>query len=379
MTEAWPAAVTQIGKRAKIGTIVHLGAGEGSELSAYLASGAQWIVLAEPNPDLLPVLERAAGEDERVQIRQVAVSQADGQAPFDQYNFPALSSLHPPTEVATLFPGLRRHDRPMVETQHLDSLLQQIDLPKWRENILVIETPGAEGQVITDLLAGEWAARFSHVVLRAALEPAYEGALAFSDLVSRLEAGGYRVSGQHAEDPDFPEVHLRFEPLKLENGKLMRELAQIRELASETEKARAALESEVAELASARDAAAAATAERDTRIATLEEDLAKRKAERDDYKARVSETEKAREALEKDVATCKSKREACGKELEELQRRYAAETAEAQARVSELEIELTRAHSRLRAVEDELVAAGAQMEIIRELMRLPGANAEGRR
>ena len=351
MTEAWPSPVAQLDKRAKLGAIVHLGAGEGSELPAYLATRARRIVLAEPDPDLLPALERAAGTDKRVLIRPVAVSQADGQAPLDQYNFPALSSLHAPTGVKALFPGLRRRARTTVETQCLDSLLRPLDLQKERENILVIETPGGEGQVIADLLAGDWAARFSHIVLRAAREPAYEGALAFSDLVSRLEAGGYRTNGQSAEDPDFPEVHLRFEPLVLETRRLREGLGQMHERASEAEKARAALEAEVAELAAARDTAAAAMDERDARIATLEEELAKRKAER----------------------------EACRKELEEEQRRHNTETAEAQARVVELETELKRSQARLRAVEDELVAAGAQMEIVRELMRLPGAAAEGER
>lgn len=379
MTEAWPVAVTQIDKRAKLGTIVHLGAGEGSELSAYLATRAQRIVLAEPDPDLLPVLERAAGADERVLIRPVALAQTDGQAPLDQYNFPALSSLHTPTGVQALFPGLHRRARPMVETQCLDSLLRQIDMPKGREHILVIETPGGEGQVIGDLLAGNWATQFSHIVLRAALEPAYEGAVAFPDLVSRLEAGGYRVSAQSTADPDFPEVHLRFEPLVLENRELQQELARVREQASEAEKARAALESDVAELTSARDTAATATAEREARIATLKEELATRKVERDDHKARASEAEKARAALKDDVATCKAEREACREELEKEQRRHKTEMAETQARTAELETELERTHARLRAVEDELVAAGAQMEIVRELMHLPGPGAEGER
>jgi FkbM family methyltransferase len=219
VAERWPAALAEIDRVAPVGSILHIGAGAGADVPAYRATAAAQILLVEPHPDVLPFLERQARQDARVRVLPVAVAAATGKATLHRFNFPSLSSLQTPLAKQTLFPGLRRIASSTVTTLSVANLLDQAGLDVVALNILVVDAPGTERQIVADLLAGAWAAAFAHVILRAAPH-LYEGAAPLPELVALLEKGGYRVAATAAEDPDFPEVRLRLEPLVLENRRL---------------------------------------------------------------------------------------------------------------------------------------------------------------
>ncbi len=78
-----------------IGALVHLGAGQCSELDEHLALRPQKLLLVEADPRLAASLQARTTKLANVQVVCQAVAGHPGPAIFHRYNLPGTSSLHP--------------------------------------------------------------------------------------------------------------------------------------------------------------------------------------------------------------------------------------------------------------------------------------------
>ena len=261
--------------------ILHLGAGEGGDLDAHLASGAAHVALVEPNPASLRRLrQRVAGRAD-VDVHPLAVAAETGRATLTVFNLTPLSSLRPPTELTTLFPGLRPVATPEVATTDMADLLALLPTPdpaldpgsdtgpaapagarEW----LVIDTPGEEATVLDGLARAGAERRFDRIALHCGTTSHYAGSPTAEALRGRLEAVGYRLETVEETDPDRPCLIFRLDRARLENAALRKALAErtaaFRELNGKSEwrgRRMAELEEELKHMQKLRDQTTAET------------------------------------------------------------------------------------------------------------------------
>lgn len=206
-------------------TIIHLGAGLCRELEQWRASGAQQVVLVEPNPEVLPELRRRIGVTEAIDILPVAVAARAGREALRLFNFAPLSSLRMPTGLYGILPGLAQTGQTMVETVCVDELLESLSLKAKGEHWLFIDTPGEEASIIEQLERGAKLHMFSRIFLSAGAEPMYPGAESAAALTQRLESQGYFNAGRpDHSDADWPRYHLALNRMALECRQMRQDL-----------------------------------------------------------------------------------------------------------------------------------------------------------
>ena len=290
-----------------VGSVIHIGAGRGGDLPALLASSAENVILVEPAPAALAYL-RKLPRDDRVRILPVAVSDRVGQVPLRNFNLVAATGLCNPTDaLRDIYPGLRELEQVAVDCVLLTDVFAEAKLDTDKSNLLIIDAPGSEQQIVAELLRLKPAERVSHVLLRAGRSVLYEGAAGFGDLCSTLQKGGYRTEQVFDLDPDFPEALFRLELLAVENEDLRAALGAAEAERATLQQANAEAEKQLAELRASRQALAeleaALAAEREQRIQAAKASEAKERdlvdrlefvtKERDTLLAKVAEVRAA--------------------------------------------------------------------------------------
>ena len=87
-----------------VGALVHLGAGQCSELDAHLALRPQELLLVEADPRLAASLQARTTKLANVQVVCQAVAGHPVPAIFHRYNLPGTSSLRPASGLVRYFP-----------------------------------------------------------------------------------------------------------------------------------------------------------------------------------------------------------------------------------------------------------------------------------
>ncbi|MBR9650063.1 FkbM family methyltransferase [Thalassovita aquimarina] len=227
MTEGWEKWITDLGAE-PLGTLLHLGAGRGRLLETTCAADAERIVLVEPYQDDAAALVRRTAGDERVTVMPVAIGAKTGRANLHRFNMAALSSLRAPGALRELFPGLRETALVEVETLTAADLMKQLPAPDNRSDVLLLDTPGEEAEILKGLIAIDGLVRFRDIFLRTGRNALYEGGTGLPDLIALLRKEGFTPRRRCDTDPDFPELHFRIEPVVQNNRALCAELAETR-------------------------------------------------------------------------------------------------------------------------------------------------------
>ncbi|WP_347331335.1 hypothetical protein [Marinimicrobium locisalis] len=236
-------------------TILHIGTGNGEELPAYLESDAKRILLVEPNPHLAEQLSQRTQGDSRVQVIERAITGDSGLNQLNEYNLPEASSLYPPTGLRQLFPGLRIIAQHPVTPLAPEELVKQFG-PEEGANLLILQAPGAELDIIRGLANSQKLGLWSDIWLTASDESYYEGASPAETVIGELKRHGYDVKSQNTDNHDWPQWHLvcnpmarKVESLKLEKQALTDALQQSK---NELEYTKASVNTVKEELAQAR-------------------------------------------------------------------------------------------------------------------------------
>lgn len=361
-------------RQGTIGTILHLGAGTGQMLDAWVASAAARIVLVEPNPQLAARLEERAADDARITVRACALAAQDGQALLRVFNQKSLSSLRAPQELAQLFSGLRDVADLTVTTVTLDSLLA--DLPPASpdtSDIMIIDTPGEEATAVAALIARPDRHRFAAVLLSCGTTAHYEGSESIATLRATLQAAGYRLDATDDSDPDRPLMVLQLDRIALENTRSRAQLveqsamlgtqevrltemsatlvardAQIWDLGAGHATDLAARDTRVVELQTAH---AATLAARDTKISELQTAHATALAEQD---AKIAARDAAQTALTQD----------CDRQI--------AMAEERKTRIETLDQRIKELEHKQQLARNELRRSEGQIDLIKDLLLREG-------
>lgn len=176
------------------GTILHIGAGQCSELAEYLATSASHIVLVEPNLGDARILKQQARGDKRVKVITAAVSGEDGKATLYLCNDERFNGLHPPKMFNRQLPGLRAVETLNVTTFSIASLVDKLALKKKKSNCLIIEAKGEETTILRDLKELIGHPVFKYIVMYAsAYGQSDQAGETSSSLLTNLAEIGYRV------------------------------------------------------------------------------------------------------------------------------------------------------------------------------------------
>lgn len=185
--------------------IVHIGAGTGQDLAAYLETGAKAITLIEAEPEAIAELNRAALDHPEVTVLEAIVSADTRERPFRRTNFPELNSFRQPTGLTELFPGLRVLSEDPVRPADPVRLITDLELSQEGPNLLVTKTPGESLGILQALEAAGLLLRFDAIRLQEARLPLYQDAADADAIRDHLTGVGYSAGFEaQPEDPDRP-------------------------------------------------------------------------------------------------------------------------------------------------------------------------------
>ena len=305
---------------AALGTILHIGAGFGGDLAAYLASGAERIILVEPDAAALAVLRPLVAGQDRVTLIPVAVTPEPGLTRLNRFNFADLNTLRQPVGITTIFPGLQVLSQDIVAVETPADLLARGLLSYMRPNWLVIEAPGEELAILTALDAAGQLEPFETLVLQGAREIYFAGSTAIDAVLDWLKSRHFTKDLVHLPlDPDRPHLRVSLDPLSKANDRLHHSLAQSQTALAQAqdqiaaaqtrmsaehdaaEQGNAVLQSRLTEAEAARHAQKTSAEHQQARIQALEQQLAEteaaRQGERTVAEAMRSENSKLTERL----------------------------------------------------------------------------------
>lgn len=244
------ARADRIAALSPLGSVLHLGAGDGRLLPALLASGAQQIVLTEADPDRAAAVRAQAEAHDGVEVFDCAAAAADGRAKLRRMNLREASALRPPSGMAKLFPGLREIGVIEVDTRDAAALAALITPQTERSNLLILDTPGEEGAILARLLEGPSLARFDHILTTLPKEPLYEGSATGSELMEMLMSRDFTLVGRDDSDPDLPDGQFH-RPIALPRSRAreQKQAQQIADLEGQLRTERARAEAQIGHLA----------------------------------------------------------------------------------------------------------------------------------
>lgn len=339
-------------KRAEpIARVVHIGAGTGTDLPAYLAAGATSVLLVEARAETAAELTLKTAADSRIETLQGVVSADVSPRPFLQTNFPELDSLSPPTEaLRELFPGLRILSEKTVTPLHPVALLQDRPIDADGPQILVLETPGETLGLLKALADADLLQHFEAIFLKDWLQPLYLNAAPAEQIFAYLGEQEFQVTPEaRPQDPECPWVAAHQNRTALarrqKTAALLDDLkstqAQITALTKERDQARQALAQQKGDLETARAQITALTEEYDqtrqalaqqkgdldtaqAQTAALVSDLA---AAREQNTALIAEHEKSQKATEQRLQQSRDEMLKTEGQLQMLRRLFLDETS----------------------------------------------------
>lgn len=186
-------------------TIIHIGAGQASELQTYLETEAQRIILVEPNPTLAVKLRSKIQQFPHVEVLERAITDNPTRNTLYEYNLPEASGLYLADGLKMLFPGLRQTNQYAVATQTPQSLVQDCQLQA-ENNTLVIQAPGAELAIVSALIESGAISHFNLLEITCSEHSLHDadGDGNAEGLKQALQNEGFELKAKDSHNPDWP-------------------------------------------------------------------------------------------------------------------------------------------------------------------------------
>ena len=227
---------------------------------------------------------------------------AAGESELIRHSLLGLVSLRPALPALyDLFPALQeigRFTTPTIAPDDLGRRIAGLAQPV----LLIVDTPGAERDVLEAFEAAQGLERIGIIRLRCGAEPFFEGAWSCEEALAWLSARHFRVIARNDVDPEWPEITLEVDFQGRRIASLEDAFAQRDAALTETRKGLAGLQAEV-------EALRGEVAGRTARLTEVEAALAQREAElggaRDALAQRdaaLTETRKGLAGLQAEVA-----------------------------------------------------------------------------
>ena len=227
---------------------------------------------------------------------------AAGESELIRHSLLGLVSLRPALPALyDLFPALQeigRFTTPTIAPDDLGRRIAGLAQPV----LLIVDTPGAERDVLEAFEAAQGLERIGIIRLRCGAEPFFEGAWSCEEALAWLSARHFRVIARNDVDPEWPEITLEVDFQGRRIASLEDAFAQRDAALTETRKGLAGLQAEV-------EALRGEVAGRTARLTEVEGALAQREADlggvRDALAQRdaaLTETRKGLAGLQAEVA-----------------------------------------------------------------------------
>ena len=208
---------------------------------------------------------------------------AAGESELIRHSLLGLVSLRPALPALyDLFPALQeigRFTTPTIAPDDLGRRIAGLAQPV----LLIVDTPGAERDVLEAFEAAQGLERIGIIRLRCGAEPFFEGAWSCEEALAWLSARHFRVIARNDVDPEWPEITLEVDFQGRRIASLEDAFAQRDAALTETRKGLAGLQAEVAGRTARLTEVEAALAQRDATLTETRKGL-------DDCKADLSVT-----------------------------------------------------------------------------------------
>lgn len=337
-------------------SVLHIGAGTGSELRAYSAVGVRRLVLAEGDSETAQELRTHPLLPADAEVIEQPIVPESGPVNWYRYNLPMLSGVFPPGEMVAIYPRLEVVQQESVHGLALRELLERTPVDPYKPNLLVLDVPGLEDALLAAVPA-EQLRNFEWLVVRGAESARQEGSKPIAESRARLQAQGYRVEiVDVASDPEWPVMVLRRDDAVLENRRMQAELEASSQLVAKLESEFSELAQRTTELEQARSAAEERASQSRQELEQTREELKQQQAlaaKSTDLQARVAELERALAEAEERVRQSRQEVERTAKERDAQAEKLAA----LEKRSAELERARAEADSRAEQLRRELAQA----------------------
>jgi FkbM family methyltransferase len=193
---------------APAGSLLVIGAGRASGLAdwrAGMVSSEAPVVLVEPDPAAMADLEARLAGVPGITLLPFALGAEAGEVELRLFNVPGLASLHTPTGLKDLLPGLRELRRvPVPAVPVAEALASFGDLPDPLH--VRIDAPGSEGVILAGMIKAGLLARAARVELRCGTEALFDGAPDLATIRALMLGEGMVSVAIDLADPDWPQV-----------------------------------------------------------------------------------------------------------------------------------------------------------------------------
>lgn len=338
----------------RIDTIVHIGAGRCGEADEFRATGARRIVLIEPDPKSAGFLREMFSDEEGVRIYEKAVAASKGSGELRLFNVRRYSSLHEPTALSELYPGLRKTGELYPDMWTPRQMFEELGIDGREKNWLVVDAPGEEGAILESLRDKGLLTSFERVSVYASDTVLYKGGRGAEEILSLLDELGWEpVEDNDESDGERPRHTLERDSKRIENLELKKKIEQLEAEAQKKQEQFSALQQERDELREKSKSQEKKISELDATRQKYEGQIKKQTERFEQLKAEAGEKNKRIEQLE---AEAKKKRE----QFSELERerdglKERAEKSEAKAaELERLKSEIGERDKRIELLQDQL-------------------------
>lgn len=169
--------------------VVHVGAHEGTEISAYQQMGVQNVLFVEANPVVFERLQANLAAVPNVRLANCAISDRNGTVDLHVTSFDQSSSILQLKHHQEIYPHITETHQVTVQSKTLDTLLQELELDPSDFNILNIDIQGAELLALQGSI--NWLKYVEVINTEVNYEELYEGCVLIDQLDDFLEAQGF--------------------------------------------------------------------------------------------------------------------------------------------------------------------------------------------
>ncbi|GGB46273.1 hypothetical protein GCM10011502_19540 [Oceanisphaera marina] len=357
-------------------TLVHIGPGNGSQLPEYEIMAPARLVLIEPLPTHANSLRRLAASQLNAQVWEQAISCRHNNQPatFIEFNLSEASSLHQPSGLLQLYPGIKTLRQHQVQTQTPAAMMATLNLPKSETHRLVVEANGEETAIMLELAQLGLLQQFKQVQLALPATPLYINEQPTEQLPQQLQDCHFELMQENTDDPDIHVQLWQFNQHSYQREQQQHKLtATIKEQEQHLAQLTAQLQQEQTRHVAASNNADALTsqvtdlkkrnAESDQKLTTLQQSLG-------EAEALQAQTQKEAAALKEQCKAAEQAQQAAQDQLNLLQQSL----AEAQAQLVSSEDELTKYKNYFQNRKKQHEAA--EQQIVELTQQLSSANEQ---
>ena len=239
-----------------IGTVVHIGAGDGRVLEHYAKLSPARVVLVEGDPDVGAELQRRAKASAWAEVHVQPVAALAGTLPWQRYN---LKSLNGPLDAASLrtyYPRLRQVETLAIEALALPDLLTRlaISVQDTHVRVLVLDVPGQEDALLAALSQDQLLV-FDAVLLRGCQELLQAGSATAEQALAQLTRRCYQPTPNGREsEPLWPVNLLRLDPVRYQAEQYQMQMSALDQTQQQSEQTIQHLQAEQAHYAASAEA-----------------------------------------------------------------------------------------------------------------------------